>query len=75
MSRPSVDLFVAWALCCLTVLALTAPVWTPPASAVLERVTDASLSELYEQSAAEFLSLSGRGSAAGEAELVGRRVR
>ncbi|MFG3398949.1 hypothetical protein [Streptomyces parvus] len=74
MSRPSVDLFVAWALCCLTVLALAAPVWTPPASVVLERIANASLPELYEQSAAEFLSLAGRGSAAGGAEL-GRRVR
>ncbi|MEV7643359.1 hypothetical protein AB0O32_25835 [Streptomyces rubiginosohelvolus] len=60
MSRPSVDLFVAWALCCLTVLALTAPVWTPPVGTALEQISDASFTELYEQSGTE---------------LVGRRVR
>ncbi|MFF5894035.1 hypothetical protein ACFY72_35500 [Streptomyces globisporus] len=60
MSRPSVDLFVAWALCCLTVLALTAPVWTPSVGAALEQISDASFTELYEQSGTE---------------LVGRRVR
>ncbi|MCQ1581203.1 hypothetical protein [Streptomyces parvus] len=75
MSRPSVDLFVAWALCCLTVLALAAPLWAAPVGAVLERIQGAAVSELYEQSATEFLSLAGRGPGAGGAELAGWWVR
>ncbi|MEV5582997.1 hypothetical protein AB0L39_31100 [Streptomyces parvus] len=41
---------MAWTLCCLTVLALAAPLWAQPVGAVLERMQDAALCELYGQS-------------------------
>ncbi|WP_228184026.1 hypothetical protein [Streptomyces anulatus] len=75
MAWGSADRIATWLVCCLTVLALAAPLWSPPVGAVLRRLESALAAEVFEHPGSVVQDAAGCGPGAVRAELTGRRGR